>query len=227
MALYHAPRIVTDGLVLLLDAKNPKSYPGTGTTYSNVGSSTAIDWTITNASYNSNGYFTFNGTDTKIERSTSIPNWNPDNALTTLTVWFRPTTTPSTNTPIFSDSYGPEYGIWYNTSNQIQYAAYSSTVTSHPINTWCCASLLVNSSSPNDGEITYRTCWLNDTLIVKNNTAGTGNGLNDIPYRLGNDVNVATTWFTGDIGPVMLYNRLLTDNEIKQNFAAYRGRFGL
>lgn len=30
MAVNYAPRIVTDGLVLCLDAANPKSYPGTG-----------------------------------------------------------------------------------------------------------------------------------------------------------------------------------------------------
>ena len=227
MSLGHGPNVVREGLVLLLDAKNPRSYSGTGTTYSNVATNTTIDWTITNASFNSDGYFTFNGTDAKIEYGSSIPGWNPDNSLTTLSVWFRPTTTPTANTPIFSDSYGPEYGIWYNTSNQIQYAAYASTVTSHSVNTWCCATLLVNSSTPNDGEITYRTAFLNDQLIVRNATATTSNGLNDTPYRLGNDVNVATSWFTGDIGPVMLYNRLLTDEEVFQNFQAFRGRFGL
>jgi hypothetical protein len=30
MALNHSPRVVTDGLVLCLDAANPKSYPGSG-----------------------------------------------------------------------------------------------------------------------------------------------------------------------------------------------------
>ena len=33
MALAHSPKIVTDGLVLCLDAGNPKSYPGSGTTW--------------------------------------------------------------------------------------------------------------------------------------------------------------------------------------------------
>jgi hypothetical protein len=33
MALYHSPLVVTDGLVLYLDAANRKSYPGTGTTW--------------------------------------------------------------------------------------------------------------------------------------------------------------------------------------------------
>jgi hypothetical protein len=33
MGLGHSPRIVTDGLVLCLDAANARSYPGTGTTW--------------------------------------------------------------------------------------------------------------------------------------------------------------------------------------------------
>ena len=36
MALAHSPRIVTDGLVLCLDAGNPKSYPGSGTTWTDL-----------------------------------------------------------------------------------------------------------------------------------------------------------------------------------------------
>jgi hypothetical protein len=34
MAVGYNPRIVTDGLVLVLDAGNTKSYPGSGTTWS-------------------------------------------------------------------------------------------------------------------------------------------------------------------------------------------------
>ena len=33
MSIYGGPEIVTDGLVLHLDAANSKSYPGTGTSW--------------------------------------------------------------------------------------------------------------------------------------------------------------------------------------------------
>jgi hypothetical protein len=36
MALSHSPKIITDGLVLCLDAGNPKSYPGSGTTWTDL-----------------------------------------------------------------------------------------------------------------------------------------------------------------------------------------------
>ena len=36
MGLAHSPRIVTDGLVLCLDAASKRSYPGTGTTWTDL-----------------------------------------------------------------------------------------------------------------------------------------------------------------------------------------------
>ena len=36
MGLSHSPRIVTDGLVFCLDAANIRSYPGTGTTWTDL-----------------------------------------------------------------------------------------------------------------------------------------------------------------------------------------------
>ncbi len=36
MGLIHSPSIVTDGLVLCLDAANSRSYPGTGATWTDL-----------------------------------------------------------------------------------------------------------------------------------------------------------------------------------------------
>ena len=36
MGLSHSPRIVTDGLVLCVDAANKRSYPGAGTTWTDL-----------------------------------------------------------------------------------------------------------------------------------------------------------------------------------------------
>jgi hypothetical protein len=62
MGLGHSPSIVRDGLVLYLDAANPKSYPGSGTTWFDLkGTSNS---TLSNGPtfVNSNkGYFSFDG----------------------------------------------------------------------------------------------------------------------------------------------------------------------
>ena len=65
MALAHSPSIVTSGLVFCVDAGNPRSYSGSGTTWADI-SGNAFNSTLTNGpTYTSgvNGYFTFDGVD--------------------------------------------------------------------------------------------------------------------------------------------------------------------
>ena len=76
MGLAHSPRIVTDGLVLALDAGNTKSYPGSGTTWtdlsgnSNTGTLTSMDGNNYNSA--NGGYLDFDGTDDYVDVSGSI-----------------------------------------------------------------------------------------------------------------------------------------------------------
>jgi len=62
--MYTGPNIVTSGLVLQLDAANTKSYPGSGTTWTDL-SGNGNNGTLTNSptfSSANGGIFTFNGT---------------------------------------------------------------------------------------------------------------------------------------------------------------------
>ena len=62
MAASSGPDIVDDGLIFCVDAKNTKSYPGSGTTWSTLAGST--DGTLTNSpTFNSSGHFEFNPSD--------------------------------------------------------------------------------------------------------------------------------------------------------------------
>ena len=70
MGLGHSPRIVTDGLVLCLDAANARSYPGTGTTWTDLKGSN--NGTLTNGptfTTANRGGITLDGTDDKISIS--------------------------------------------------------------------------------------------------------------------------------------------------------------
>ena len=64
MALGHNPSIVTSGLVLCLDAGNPRSYPGSGSNWFNAGPNSSYYATIyASPTYTSgtNGYFNLDG----------------------------------------------------------------------------------------------------------------------------------------------------------------------
>ena len=63
MALVHSPKIVTDDLVLYYDAANTKSYPGTGTTWTDLSGNGVTGTLVNGATFNSGngGYIVFDG----------------------------------------------------------------------------------------------------------------------------------------------------------------------
>jgi hypothetical protein len=69
-----APVVVTDNLVVNLDAGNTDSYPGTGTTWTNLVDDT--DYTISNGAFDSGngGSIVFNGTSTFVPIGTPLSN---------------------------------------------------------------------------------------------------------------------------------------------------------
>ena len=86
MGFYRGPQIVKSGLVLHLDAANPKSYPGTGTTWSdragNLNGGVVNNGTLVNGpSFSSAnmGSIGFDGSNDYVDMSTSP---NLTNSLT-------------------------------------------------------------------------------------------------------------------------------------------------
>ena len=69
MATDYNPSIVTDGLVLCLDAANTKSYPGSGTTWTDI-SGKGYDGTLTNGptfSSDNLGCIVFDGSNDRVD----------------------------------------------------------------------------------------------------------------------------------------------------------------
>ena len=82
MGISRGKSIVTDGLILYLDAANKKSYPGSGTVWSDL-SGNANTGTLTNGptfDSSNNGSINFDGTDDLVECS-SISSTNFTNSV--------------------------------------------------------------------------------------------------------------------------------------------------
>ena len=70
MAVGYNPRIVTDGLVLALDAGNTKSYPGSGSTWTDlIGGRGA---TLTGSPTHTENYLSFDGSTQYASFSSSV-----------------------------------------------------------------------------------------------------------------------------------------------------------
>ena len=219
MAVGYNPRIVTDGLVLALDAGNTKSYPGSGTTWTDLSGNENNGTLINSPTYNNTngGNFNFDEVNDYVDCGQVLNN----NAYTKI-VWFRPET--ATNNMV-SGSAG-NTAFWMSNSSTHIHSGHNGSwyVVSHRpnnpgdmLNQWWCGAVTFNTST---GWVLY----LNGEQVDTNasTTAPTGDGTIFIGAH-----GVAANLFDGDIPVVQIYNRALSASEIQQNFNALRGRFGI
>lgn len=75
----------------------------------------------------------------------------------------------------------------------------------------------------------FRVCYIKNSDLWINGTQYFGTGT-DRPYgrlKFGNSRSHINSLLNGRFGPIKIYNRNLTAAEIKQNFEAIRGRYGI
>jgi hypothetical protein len=232
MAISYNPRIVTDGLVLALDAGNPKSYPGSGTTWTDL-SGQGNNGTITGAVY-TNGSFDFDGVnDDIVNTGTSFLKTN-DNV--TLEVFFNHDD-GSTGFMLYEGE-GDGFG------GNVEFHLY---VNGNVLNSWFTTSSgdfnLTGSSMTagtwNYGAVTYENLssvgnassklYQNGVLVDSGSSATVD--LASMPisnFLIGRPYSTSLgRRYNGQIAVVRVYNRALTAQEIQQNFNATRSRFSI
>ena len=230
--LIKGPYIVREGLVLYLDAGNTKSYPGSGTTWSDL-SGRGNTGTLTNGpTYSSanGGSIVFDGVD-DLTSITSVAGYNMSRG--TINMWIYPT---GAGRPFMQ--YNNDFNrmaILYDNSNQrIEiFSGYSTlvlsfvtTTNSAPLNTWSYISYLYNFTG--DTFEVYVDGKSNATTT--NSTVPTPDAVGEITLGAGKDFDnpppYYMTFSSGRIANTSIYNRLLTAAEVLQNYNALRSRFG-
>jgi hypothetical protein len=231
MAFNYSPKIVTDGLVLYLDAANQYSYVSGSTSWNDI-SRTGANGTLTNGpTYNSanGGSIVFDGTNDYVQTT-----YNTD-LLTgyTLSAWFNPFSL-SLNGPIIfkpdSTYLSPNFGnitrFYINTSGVLDFFWTNSSqfyIASTPLpsaNIWYHA-VGVYSSANNSISL-----YLNGVLKSTTTTSGTTIVANQ-PYLIGRTDPTNNIYFKGNISQTLIYNRALSATEVLQNYNATKTRFGL
>ena len=225
MGLAHSPRIVRDGLVLYLDAANIKSYPGSGTTWTDI-SGKGYDGTLINGptfSSDNLGCVVFDGSNDTVH-GVHNSELNLRNDLT-VECWFRRTGSRGDWVRIFGkgDSSNRTYGLWYNVnSNYFLYQRYGGST----MNILHTKSVVLNEWYHVMGTSSGSTHTLYVNGVVKNTTtsSGTFHSSTD-PYKVGyGNIHLS---HIGNVSNCRIYNRGLSEAEVKQNYNALKGRFGL
>jgi hypothetical protein len=195
-----ANTIVQNGLVLNLDAGNPYSYAGAGTTWYDVSGNTK-DFIIDGSGiiYNSGGYFTL--ADGGITRSATITN----STTCTVVVWIRTTDTQALTFK------GNNSGSFYLAAYYVGQGFYSDNCGSP---TYWIDTVSVSNPNPTylDGN------WHMWEMKNVNFSSWTTYEFN----RYG-----GFTFGNGAVGQIMIYDRNLSSTESLQIYNATKGRFGL
>lgn len=214
------PPTVTNGLVLHLDAGNPASYPGTGTTWFDLSGNNNNGTLINGVGYNSanGGSLVFDGVNDYV----SIPNFSPLASSPAGTI---------SNWSYVRQSKG--YHFWGNLIFLVEIQSSQTYRLRFNLNGDWREQYFINFplNIYHKLDITWdgitTRMYINAQEVLSSTIdssfstfSNTTNQTLEISKRDDNYSNV-------DIAQTFIYNRALTSEEIQQNFNATRGRFGL
>jgi hypothetical protein len=224
MGFYRGPNIVTDGLVLYLDAANTRSYPGTDNTWTDL-SGNGNHGTLNGPTFNSenNGSIVFNNSKHVVSGNVTYGN------SFTLSVWFKPnnnTIQSGLGSTIFASSPNTQgYPIWVMVNGlklvvycySVNTSTFQRTDKSFIDNTWNNITVTATISSTSN---IYLNGVLDSTFTAGSVAAQTVFTIGDLRPDRG-------IGYKGSVGISKLYNRSLTTSEVLQNYNATKSRYGL
>jgi hypothetical protein len=228
--IYGVNPIVSDSLLLYLDAGNNKSYSGSGSTWTDLIQNNNA--TLTNTTFNSSngGNLVFNGSNSSIITNSfkTVSSGSNVNNDTTNEIWYKWNGVNQLGVITYvgvgaSSGYlgflmnnGSNLGVSGNKVSVIYGGEYFNaldTGTTFATLTSSVWTQLVITKTTSICKLYQNGIFLGSTTKTQTNYTSTS------PYQ--------SAFFGGSLSIAKLYNRALTDAEVLQNYNALKGRFGL
>jgi hypothetical protein len=220
MAFNYSPKIITDGLVLCLDAANNRSYPGSGTTWTDL-SRGGNNGVLTNGpTFNgaNGGSIVFDGTNDFIDCGNAS---NLQITVGSIAAWVRTSTPGGSFRSIIAKQNA--WGLFIADNILVTYdwgnVATRSTGINIADNTWKYVTLTFTETlgTPSNNAIVY----LNGNAVLTTTVKNSNQSVN-VQIAEAN----ASQFLNGNIATASVYNRVLSQIEIRQNYNATKTRFG-
>ena len=223
--------IVTAGLVLNLDAGNPNSYPGSGTTWTDL-SGNGNNGTLTNGpTYSSadGGSIVFDGTDDYVAETSGLSDSFFQGSWS-ISFWanFDVVNTSSSSTEdrplLHHGSSVTRKGIHLTTRHsKLHFGLIADDLTGTQTlttNIWYNIVFTLNNTSY------AKQIYINGSIDNSHTGGGayTGTGSNT---KIGGRALGFGNYFDGNMSSVAAYNRIITAAEVTQNYNTMKGRYGL
>lgn len=226
MSLQHSPRIVTNGLVLCLDAGSRKSYPGSGTVWNELSNNMSAEL-VNSPTFNSqnNGFFQFVTDDyTRIPNKTTLDTQTPS-----VEVWIKTNATNQNGFWFEKGTVNSQYSLFQSSVSLLWRQNIGGTLIDLNITT----SNFINTSSWYQVVGTFtsgrRRLYINGNLVNSDAQAGTistnSGGMSIGVY--GGYSGARGYYYNGSLAVCRVYNKELTPAEIQQNYNATKGRYNL
>jgi hypothetical protein len=236
MAFSHGTpnSIVTDGLIFCVDAANKVSYPGSGTTCN--GLINGIEGTLSTSNIfenSNNGVFGFDATSDYIDMdSNSIFSGENTTDGFCVSFWMKVTNVQSAvilgNLDLTNEWFqiaiqAGSNGIYFYDQDTGQLPVKTGNnfkIENAILNNWYNISVVYKWGDTSNSFILVNGEDLTSTKASVSKTSITG----ACPLRIGR--RGASVWpFHGKLGPIQIYNRALSAQEVTQNYNALKNRF--
>lgn len=236
MAFHYSPNIITDGLVLYLDAANTKSYISGSTTWNDISRGGNNGTLVNGPTFNSanNGSIVFDGTNDYV--STNIVSLKSlVSRPCSLSVWFKTNISSSIRQVLIAD---------WNSSGSFETTRLE--ISGFNITSGKIGGSLVNIYGGSDGTIQSTTTiqtnvWYNVVIqcptisttelylngILENSVSSTEGIIGVGILTIGRAGSFPALYLSGNISNTSIYNRALSSSEILQNYNTTKSRFGL
>lgn len=211
MGVGYNPKIVTNGLIMCVDAANSKSYPGSGSTWFDI-SGNGNNLTLTGSPTFTSGVARFNGTSQYAQNNLNL--------------------STSSSTIIAGSRYtsGTNGRVVTSTSNNWLLGHWSASVANYYAEGWITSAGAGGNDTSwriyagtNDVAGDFYNLYINGTLNAGNANGAAGpNGISVGRWAANN-----SEYSSCEVSFILVYNRILTAEEIQQNYNALRGRFSL
>ena len=227
--------LLSTNRIIYLDANNTSSYPGTGTTWTNLDSSGSYSATLLNSPTfdNINKWFTFNGTN-QIAQIAAAPAINPTTPFGSFTIqiWARVNTASPNFTPwdgLISKQFGPGsydgYSLNLPNANTVALKMNGGSVdgtyySSGGVysNDWALYTIVVRFGG-GSGNPSYT--YVSTRRVVTGNNAESSMPNPTAPLQFPRGLqDTIYNYCPADVGAFYYYNTALTQTQILQNYDA-------
>ena len=238
MAFTRGANVVTDGLVLCLDAANPKSYISGSTSWRDMSGNTNNGTLVNGPIFNSDngGSILFDGTNDYAKTNTTL-NLSNTNKIS-IEVWLKFTATPTQLIAEHSTNFNANNAFILDINElggtgSFQFSdngpgGYNISYTTPNFNDgkWHCFTVVSDRSQSATNQVSIYADSEFNTILSPAYRSDISSNYSNYDLYLGTRAGLSF-FYSGSISNLKVYNRALSATEVQQNYNALKSRYNL